>query len=248
MKEGTEKEIKKILNSCVDRAIKRVAKEKTVRPFHEALLTKRLVVASAFERSFSTSFGQGPIEEISKLMAIDNGAHCLRQKVTDVDVTKSAVDEIDRILSSLRSGDSLPNWKREVSKINALTKGDRVYRRVISDLWIKKGKNEIYISIKTVKPNLDQAEIAKKNMLLLKAHNKNYQTFFGLYYNPGGPERNHYNWTMPSKIFDMLNDECVLIGAGYWELVGGPGAYKELLNVFKKVGEETREKLKQLGH
>ena len=52
----------------------------TYRPFHEALLTKELVAASAFERSFSTSFGQGPIEEISRILAIATGAECARQK------------------------------------------------------------------------------------------------------------------------------------------------------------------------
>jgi len=248
MKDSTNKEIVKILHHCIDGAIKRVSKGKTYRPFHEALLTKELVVASGFERSFSTSFGQGPIEEISRLLATDTGAECVRQKETYVDVTKSAVDEIDRILSSLRSGDSSPNWKKELARVNALTKGDHVQRRILSDLWIKKGNIQIYISIKTVKPNLDQTEVAKKDMLLLKAHNNKYETFFGLYYNPGGPKRENYNWSIPSKIFDMLNDECVLIGQEYWDLIGGTGTYKELVDIFKKVGESTREKLMLLGH
>lgn len=248
MKESTKIEIARILNRCIEGAIGRVSKGETYRPFHEALLTKQLVIASTFERSFSTSFGQGPIEEISRLVAVDTGAECVRQKETYVDVTKSAVDEIDRILSSLRSGDASPNWKKELAKIKALAKGDHVQRRVISDLWIKQGDSEIYISIKTVKPNLDQAEIAKKDMLLLKAHNSNCQTYLGLYYNPGGPQRKQYNWTIPSKIFDMINDTCVLIGQEYWDFIGGAGAYGDLLEIFAEVGEKTRDQLVRLGH
>jgi len=248
MKKDTKASIMEILHRCIDRAIKRVSVDKTYRPFHEALLTKELVTASAFERSFSTSFGQGPIEEISKILAISTGAESERQRETRVNVNKGAVDEIDRILSALRSGDSSPNWKKEQAKILAFTKGDYVQRRVLSDLWIKRGPVETFISIKTVKPNIDQTEIVKKDLLLLKAHDKKYQTFLGLYYNPGGAKREDYNWSVPSKIFDMINDDCVLIGQEYWDLVGGKGTYTALLDIFGEVGEETREQLQKLGH
>ncbi len=221
-------------------------KRKTYRPFHEALLTKELITASSFERSFSTSFGQGPIEEISKIIAIDNGFLCERQKQIRVDVTKSASDEITRILASLRSGDSRPDWEKEMDRICALQKGDRVTVRVLSDLWLKDNEKEIFISIKTVKPNLDQTERAKRDMLLLKAHDSGYQTYFGLYYNPGGPKRKDYNWHVPSKIFNMKKDECVLIGGEYWEKLGGTGTYYQLLEIFNKVGQETRAKIKKL--
>ena len=248
MKKRTKDQITEILQNCVDRAISRVKKDKTYRPFHEALLTKKLVAASTFERSFSTSFGQGPIEEISQILANAMGAETTRQKETLVNVNKGAVDEIERILSALRSGESTPNWKKEISRITAFTKGDYVVRRIISDLWIKKEDAEIFISIKTVKPNIDQTEIVKKDLLLLKAHNPKFHTYLGLYYNPGGPNKTDYNWSVPSKIFDMKHDECVLIGHEYWNLIGGEGTYNSLLKIFKKVGNDTRAQLEKIGH
>ena len=248
MDKKTKEQIADILRDCVDRTLERVSKDKTCRPFHDALLTMDLVTASSFERSFSTSFGQGPIEEISQTIALSTGAECERQKETRVNVNKGAVDEIERILSALRSGDAVPNWKKELSKILAFTKGDYIQRRVISDLWIKRKSEEMFLSIKTVKPNLDQTEIVKKDLLLLKAHDENYKTYLGLYYNPGGPKREDYNWTMPSKIFDMKKDECVLIGKGYWDLIGGNGTYEKVLSIFETVGIESRKKLKKLGH
>ena len=51
MKKTFKVEIEEILRSCVERTLERIAKDKTFRPFHEALLTKELVAASAFERS-----------------------------------------------------------------------------------------------------------------------------------------------------------------------------------------------------
>lgn len=248
MTELTKDKIKLILESCVSRAIVRTRANKTYRPFHEALLTKTLVNASSFERSFSTSFGQGPVEEISQLIAIDAGFETKRQKETQVNVFKGAIDEIERICSSLRSGERKPNWEQEINKVKAYQKGDTEVRRVISDLWLKKDGMETYISIKTVKPNLDQTEIAKKDLLLLKAHDPSFQTYFGLFYNPGGPKRDDYNWTMPSKIFDMKNDPSVLIGPDYWNTLGNDdNTYFELLKIFALVGSKTRDEIAKLG-
>lgn len=246
MNTETKVKVEAILESCVTRALERTKKNKTFRPFHEALLTKDLVSASSFERSFSTSFGQGPVEEISALIAMDNGFLAERQKTIHVNVRKGAIDEIERIISSLRSGEKSPNWKKEIEKIQAYSKGDYEVRRVISDLWLEKDGTETYISIKTVKPNLDQTEIAKKDMLLLNAHNPNAKTFFALFYNPGGPARSDYNWTMPFKIFNMHQDESVLIGEDYWNFLGGDGAYVELLTIFDSVGNRTREAILKL--
>jgi len=245
---STQNKIEKILESCVTRSIERTKKNKTHRPFHETLLTKELVNASSFERSFSTSFGQGPIEEISQLIAIDSGHEAERQKEIHVNVYKGAIDEIERICSSLRSGEKKPNWNLEVKKVLAYQKGDTEVRRVISDLWLRKDGMETFISIKTVKPNLDQTEIAKKDLLLLKAHNPKYQTYFGLFYNPGGPERTDYNWTMPFKIFNMYSDECVLIGKDYWNtLSNNDSTYDNLLKIFEKVGKRTKDEILRLG-
>lgn len=246
MTDPTKVSIEAILRSCVSRALSRTRIKKTYRPFHESLLTKAMVNASAFERSFSTSFGQGPIEEISMLIAQDFGYEAQRQKVTFVNVFKGAIDEIERTCSSLRSGERKPNWNNELLKIQAFQKGDNEVRRVISDLWLKKGNEESYISIKTVKPNLDQTEIAKKDMLYLKAHNPEFKTYFGLFYNPGGPNRSDYNWKVPFKIFDMLNDESVLIGKEYWNKLGDESTYTELLKIFEKVGVDTRIEIANL--
>ncbi len=73
MKDDTKLKVKEILLKCVYGTLARVKKYRSHRPFHIALLTKEIVNASSFERSFSTSFGQGAVEEISSLIAIGNG-------------------------------------------------------------------------------------------------------------------------------------------------------------------------------
>lgn len=247
MKKQVKDEIESILKICVkgamDRTNKKLESGKAHKPFHNALLTDDIVRVSSFERSFSTSFGQGPIEKISELIAKDNGFETTRQKETMVNVYKGAVDEVERICSALRNGGQKPNWSKEIQTISSFTKGDTVVRRIISDLWLKKGSTEHYISIKTVTPNLDQSEIAKRDMLLLKAESSDYKTFIGLYYNPQGENRADYSHSFPLKIFDMHKDECVLIGKDYWNYLGGEGTYEKLLKIFSKVGKETKESL-----
>ena len=239
--------IKKILADCVAGAIsrttKKIAEQKSHKPFHMALLTEDIVKVSSFERSFSTSFGQGPIEKISELVAKQNGFEAARQKETLLNLYKGAVDEVERICSALRSGNQKPNWTKEIQTLAAFNKGDTVVRRVISDLWLKKGETEYFISIKTVTPNLDQSEIAKKDMLLLKAENSSFNTFFALYYNPHGLKREDYKHSFPMKMYDMHKDECVLIGKDYWDFLGGEGFYEILLQIFAEVGEETKQTL-----
>lgn len=247
MKNETRERIKGILRECVAGALKRtragIKNEKSPKPFHSALLTEQIVRVSSFERSFSTSFGQGPIEKISEIVATDNGFEASRQKESHLNLFKGAVDEIERICSALRSGHQQPNWHKEIQTLTAFTKGDTVIRRVISDLWLRKAGKDYFISIKTVKPNLDQSEIAKKGMLLLKADNPHHNVYFALYYNPHGTSRSDYNHSFPMKIFDMHKDECVLIGKDYWDFLGGEGAYEKILDVFSEVGEETRQTL-----
>lgn len=184
MDSKAKEKIKDILRTCVANAVSRTTKklssQTSPKPFHEALLTKEIVKISSFERSFSTSFGQGPIEGISELVAQANGFETQRQKETMLNVYKGAIDEIERISAALRGGRQKPNWSSETKIISAYNKGDTEVRRVISDLWVKKDNVESYLSIKTVQPNLDQTEVAKKDMLLVKAGNPNHQVYLAL--------------------------------------------------------------------
>ena len=232
--------------NAISRATNKISGQTSPKPFHEALLTKQIVKISSFERSFSTSFGQGPVEEISELVAQSNGFETQRQKESMLNIYKGAIDEIERISAALRGGRQKPNWSSETKIISAYNKGDTEIRRVISDLWVKKDNVESFLSIKTVQPNLDQTEVAKKDMLLVKANNPDHQVYLGLYYNPGGFRRTDYNHSLPQKIFDMHHDECVLIGKDYWDFLGGAGAYAALLSVFGSVGVETKDMLQKL--
>ena len=139
-----------------------------------------------------------------------------------------------------------PGWESDINSITRSTENIEDVR-ITSDLWFERNGIEYFFSIKTVKPNIDQTEIAKKDMLILKLFNQNYRPFFALPYNPYGERQKDYNHNPPFTIFDMVNDKVVLIGKEYWDMLGGTGTYKKILEIADDVGEATRNHLKKFN-
>lgn len=228
--------------SCVESTIERMGKEDTYRPFHEALLSKEAIIWSRFERSFSTSFGQKSIENISKYAVLSNGAtKAERQHETYVELTDAQMMAIENEIQMARNK-HFSNWETSLEKVKKADKsGSKNRERVISDLWwIKDGINN-YVSIKTVKPNIDQTAVAKSDLLKLKINDLICNVYYGLYYNPFGTERASYNHNPPKMIFDMIKDPVVLIGKDYWDTLGGVGFYERILNIADEVGKESKK-------
>ena len=242
--------IEKEFRNCVKNTLTRLSKSAVHKPFHEALLSREAVLWSAFERSFSTSFGQRAIEEITKISAISGGsAGAQRQKVSEFDLDAGQLRRIDQHLSALRHNSlgRQVNWCHDLAWVReAAVTGELDRQRVISDFWFQKDGIENFVSIKTVKPNIDQTVVAKQDMLKLKLAFPESKVYFGLYYNPYGEARSEYAWSPPSRVFDMQSDEVILIGNDYWDTIGGAGTYDTILKIVRQVGEEPKSRLEGL--
>ncbi len=243
LKQEYRDEIARQFLDCVQRTVERVTGEDgTNRPFHSALLSEEALFWSRFERSFSTSFGQTVIERISAIAALSNGASFAgTQTETAVFLYQSTLQSIDNHISNLRGKNHRGSWNNDLYEINSVPYGGLVIEgRIISDLsWVKDGVVN-YMSIKTVKPNIDQTAESKRDLLKLKVANPDSNVYFGLYYNPYGEPQSTYKWAPPQKIFNFLTDPCVLIGRNYWDTLGGVGFYDEILSIVESVGHETR--------
>jgi hypothetical protein len=236
--------------NCVLNTIERLNNNpETNRPFHAALLSDEALFWSRFERSFSTSFGQRVIEEISMLVALAGGADdASRQKHTEVRIDAGIDEAITAHMNALRSGrHPAYSWNETLEEISRAPRtGEIVTRLVISDLWWLKDGIDHYMSIKTVKPNIDQTAVAKQDLLRLKFADPTCEVYFGLYYNPYGEERTTYAHTPPMGIFNFHEDPVVLIGRDYWDILGGEGTYDTVLEIAREVGAETRARLQGL--
>lgn len=251
MKDAYKKQIEDLFRDCINRTIQRLDNTDTHRPFHAALLSPEALFWSRFERSFSTSFGQVVIEKISKIAALAGGATAVEnQKHTHFKLRESQLTRIESHLSNLRSGSrqAPPKWDADLISIRSgPDNGPEHDVRVVSDLfWIKNGINH-YMSIKTVKPNIDQTAEAKRDLLKLKLHDPNCAVFYGLYYNPYGEDKMDYAWSPPKGIFNFQTDKVVLIGREYWDTIGGVGTYETVLQIANSCGEETRAQVGRLN-
>ncbi|MGN0921716.1 MAG: TdeIII family type II restriction endonuclease [Cellvibrio sp.] len=236
--------IEQEFRNCITQTVHRLSQEDTHRPFHRALLSETALFWSRFERSFSTSFGQRVIETISKAAAISGGAsQAQTQRSTPVNLSLAQLNAIEHHITALRNRNSgqVANWGADITQLSQIIpSSDKQNLRVISDLWWEKNGKDNFMSIKTVKPNIDQTAEAKRDLLKLKLAYPNANVYYGLYYNPYGENSSDYAWGPPKKLFNFTSDECVLIGKEYWDTLGGTGFYEELLEIAERVGEETR--------
>ena len=249
MNDHYRKLIAQEFRDCVDGTIHRVTnRDDDYRPFHEALLSEEVLFWSAFERSFSTSFGQRVIEEVARLVALSNGAeNASRQKETFIKIDAAQEEAIHRHMQDLRMHRPTSSWSETLKQIRSVKPiGQSEELRIISDLWWKKDGIDNFISLKTVKPNIDQTAVAKEDCLHLSIGVPNCNTYFGLPYNPYGEAHEAYAFTPPMGIFDFHNDPVVLIGQELWDTIGGAGCYDELLDIASEVGKETRKKISDI--
>ena len=108
---------------CVRRTVARVMEEDGHRPFHRALLSDDVLRWSRFERSFSTSFGQGVIERISRIAALSGGASDARTQVeVNCTISESKINGINAHISNLRNAGSgvRGNWFNDVRGIQGI--------------------------------------------------------------------------------------------------------------------------------
>lgn len=210
-------------------------------PFGYRLVPVEVWKGAKFERSFVTILGQGIFEQIAKMVAEGSGAYASNQHDTTFTINTWRNEKIEEILTSHRNSGRKPNWNEEVAEILNLSNQNFTEVTVKFDLYIRRadGREEFY-GLKTVKPNLDQTERAKRDMLRMVTENSECaEAYFALPFNPAG-DGNPYRaagHTIPYKIFEMDNDPCVLIGREFWNKIGdSEQTYDELLELFSEIG------------
>jgi len=234
-------EIKDLLRGKIDEKLKNYVRETSSMPFLAKLMQDSEKVASySFIHSLATTLGMSIYEKISEIVAS-----------TTYDIVKTGYDVegelsdkenaiISQILQEIKNGTRKTNKEQEIKEILGCkpNKGRKV--KIRADLFLKKGNEEYYIEIKTAKPNIDVFAKSKEKLLQWVALRKKIvNTLIAIPYNPYHPE--------PYSRFTMqgyLDEEKELYVADkFWEILGGKGAYKEVLDIFDEVGKEFKEKI-----
>jgi hypothetical protein len=209
-------------------------------PFHDALVPGITLLG---ERSFSTRLGNLH-EKVAALIA--SGTHADVRQPHDL---AGAIPVLSREFMTQRIGalerrEAAPDAGYEREQILSHF-GNEVNAATRIDLYVRTHEGQShYFEIKSAKPNKGQCIEMKQRLLTALAIRRDpaSQIWWGVPYNPYG--RGEYRHVYPSAFFDF--DHEVMLGEPFWDFVGEPGAYAELLDVYREVGEEFVDRLREL--
>lgn len=249
-------EIREIIQNLMERVMLNVMeknpfiKEKhhAAKPLYAALVPDEIFKGSHFERRFVTPFG-GVWEKLAQVVAIENHGKCTIGHTINGTIGSESLRRIQEVLNNLehqkRKEKVHPNWPKEIKYIRE-GGGNPIPVSVVCDIFVENIKNgEKYaFELKGPLPNSDQTKVSKEKIFkLMCMENKPVNfAYYALPYNPYG-KKEDYKWTFPLRWFDMQNDEVVLIGNEFWELLGGVGTYKNFINEINKLGKEYKERI-----
>ncbi len=226
-------------------------------PFHFRLLGKDRMALFSFIHSVNTMLGTSIFEQVGKMIAEPRAKSAVGQyKEFEGYISSEAVLKIDKIMRDLRAASRTPNKEKETKEVLAVAikgeMGKKLKKRV--DLFVEmKDGTEYYFELKTAKPNINEFTGIKKQMLDWIAMRGSVnpkakvKTIVAIPYNPYEPKP-YERWTLQG-LFDLCQE--VLVGAEFWDLLGGKGTYEDLLKVFEKAGIELyndiEKKMKNLS-
>ena len=220
-----------------------------LKPFHRALLTPVFNDVSSFERSLSTTLGT-MFEVTAELIGKSRFAESRRQIDVRGHISSAARAGIDGIVDQIRNEGFNGDYSDYVNAVVGSFHSGQIPLTVRADLYLRKySGEEIYLEMKSPQPNLDQCISVTRKLLELHAMRREgppqVKTFYAMSYNPYGSD-NENKWSIVRKYLDTNGQ--LLLGPKFWELVGGPGTYDEVLDVFTEIGKEHRaDLLKILG-
>ena len=220
------------------------------RPLYAALVPDEVFTGSHFERRFVTIFGR-VWENLLRTVGENRFGWAKRQHKISGQIRQGSLEGIQRILDDLEHANPndrervRPDWHKELELAKS---GSGAWRdvEVHCDVFLSTSPDApgYAFELKSPTPNSDQTKVSKEKLLKLHCMKPCPVTaaYFALPYNPYG-EKHLYDWSFPTRWFDMRHDECVLIGDELWDLAGGEGTYSEIIRIAQEVGIRYRERI-----
>ncbi len=209
-------------------------------PFHDALVPGITLLG---ERSFSTRLGNLH-EGIAAAIAEEIHAEVRQPLDLTGSIPVLSREFITQIIRQLERRKAEPDALYEREQLLGHF-GERVSAATRIDLYIRaQDGDEHFFEIKSGKPNKGQCIEMKERLMTALAirHSESAFTWWGIPYNPYGLGPYLHAFALP--FFDFEHE--VMIGEQFWNFVGGEGAYEELLEVYREVGEEFADRLREL--
>lgn len=235
--------IKSLLSAKIEKKLNAYGRETTSMPFLARLIQdNEKIAAYSFIHSMATTLGISIYEDVSVVLASETAEESFRNYGVGGVISTQQKSTVSAIITSLRNGDKTADIEEEITTVlNASADGGMFQKSGnIADFYMKRNGVEHYFEIKTVKPNIDVFEKSKTKLLEWVARRRiNINVYLAFPYNPYHPEP--YHRFTEVGMMDAPND--FLIGAQYWDFIGGKGTFSELLKIFDEVGKSFKNKL-----
>ena len=242
----TEKQInqiKSLLKEKINDKLENYTRETSSMPFLAKIMQDAEKVASySFIHSLATTLGMSIYEKISEIVASTRYDTVKTSYDVEGEISNEENATISQILQEIKNGTRKSNKEQEIKEILQCKSKSGRKIKIRADLFLKKGNDEYYIEIKTAKPNIDVFAKSKEKLLQWVALRKmKVNTLLAIPYNPYHPEP-YSRFTLQGYLDE---DEELYVADKFWELLGGKGTYKEILDIFDEVGKELKDKIQK---
>ncbi|MDR0573563.1 MAG: TdeIII family type II restriction endonuclease [Tannerella sp.] len=238
--------IRKVISDCLRNKFQNYAAKDNFMPFHFRLLGKDRLALYSFMQSLLTTFGTSIFEPVAAALAKTQFATVETQFVVGNSIYSDCQRMVQSVINRLTVNPK-PNKIAELEDLkNALTGTINKLKPAKVDLFVETHSGEQYLfDMKTAKPNkgdfqkykqtlLEWAGIAYTTDKTAKIH-----TLIAIPYNPYEPQPYQF-WTLAGML-DIPQE--LMVAEGFWNFLGGKGAYKELLDCFEQAGIELRPEI-----
>jgi hypothetical protein len=250
------KAIRLVVEEMMDRVMDKVLitdpfikeNHRSSKPLYAALVPDEIFKGSHFERRFVTPFG-GVWEKLAHVVALEAHGDCQMGKTVVGTIGDESLRRIQEVLNRLEHSKGKcrvrPDWKTELEYIKG-GGGKPIPASVVCDVFIHNQLNgaRYAFELKAPLPNSDQTKVSKEKLFKLLAMEPKVvdYAYYVLPYNPYG-KKSDYQWSFPMRWFNMHEDESVLIGDEFWDLIGGVGTYKNFIREINILGKDYRERI-----
>lgn len=213
--------------------------EVDTKPFHTRLLPALFAVELS-ERSFSTRSGNW-FQEIARLVASQFHPVVRREHSITGPLSAAASAHIEEILREMDKGQPkrIPVRAADLHGVLAVQGAAGTPITITADLFIQTvAGEELYFEMKTPSPNRKQSLEMKRFILQVMAvrRGNNAQAYASTAYNPYG-DGQPYIWKYSLQFHEIGQD--LLIGRTFWERIGDPSTYDEILEIAEQVGKDA---------
>lgn len=214
-------------------------------PFHEAATPDEIKKLSSFQDALTAAL-ETTFLGVAQIIALEHHAEVKRDYEFGGIISRASLKEIENqallFEQAVEADDEPPSLSEMIDAVlNIRNEGEVSEKIAQSELFIRTHDDrEFFFEVKPPLPDKDQCYSSLTHILyhhLIRGLPRpQVQSYFAMAYNPYGPERKDYKWSVAKMYLPF--DQATLIGHEFWNIVGGPTAYEELLDIYHEVGRD----------